>query len=37
MCLLRKAIFVFSYSQMYIIIHWKDFVFVSWIPGEEIT
>ena len=36
MCLLRKAILFFPILQFYILIHWKDFVFVSWIPGVEI-
>ena len=33
--LLRKTIFSYS-SMLYISIHWKDFVFVSWISGGEI-
>ena len=36
MCLLRKTILFFP-IQCYIIIHWKNFVFLSWIPGGEIT
>ena len=36
MCLLRKATLFFSILQCYIMIHLKDFVFASWIPGGEI-
>ena len=35
MCLLRTASF-FPILQCYIMIHWKDFVFVSRISGGEI-